>query len=168
MAEIWDAYYVDGTSAGAELVRGEPIPEGLYHIVCEIMVRHTDGDILLMRRDLSKQIYPGAWEASAGGSALKGEDPLTCAHRELREETGIADGTFAYVDRWPFRDGGLFHGWICTTDWDKSAITLQEGETMDTRWITPEEFKTFLHTPEFLEVQRERWMDQYRKMGFVE
>ena len=168
MAEIWDAYYADGTPAGTELVRGEPIPEGLYHIVCEILVRHTDGDILLMRRALTKKIYPGAWEASAGGSALKGEDPLTCARRELREETGIGDGTFEYVDCWPFRDGGLFHGWVCTTDWDKSAITLQDGETIDTRWITPEKFKTFLHTPDFLEVQRERWMEQYRKMVFAE
>ena len=167
MAEIWDGYYADGTPAGVDLVRGEPVPADLYHIVCEILVRHTDGDILLMRRALTKQIYPGAWEASAGGSALKGEDPLACAQRELREETGIGSGTFTFVDRWPFRDGGLFHGWVCVTDWDKSAITLQEGETIDTRWISPEEFKTFVLTEDMLEVQRERWADYYCSMGWM-
>ena len=43
-----------------------------------------------MQRDKRKHLG-GMWEATAGGSALQGEDPLACAIRELREETGIAD-----------------------------------------------------------------------------
>ena len=30
-AEIWDAYYADGTLVGRDLVRGDPIPDGLHH-----------------------------------------------------------------------------------------------------------------------------------------
>ncbi len=26
--ELWDAYYADGSLAGRDLIRGEPIPEG--------------------------------------------------------------------------------------------------------------------------------------------
>ena len=87
--EIWDAYDSDfNIIEGMTLIRGEEnsIPDGIYHLVCTILVKHTDGTYLLMKRDLSKT-YPGMWEATAGGSALKGEDPLTCAFRELREET---------------------------------------------------------------------------------
>ena len=40
--EIWDAYLIDGTLANQDLVRGEPIPKGLYHLVSEILVRHID------------------------------------------------------------------------------------------------------------------------------
>lgn len=87
--ELWDGYFRDGTLAGVDLVRGEPIPEGLYHLVCEILVRHVDGDFLLMQRDVRKPNWGGYYEATAGGSALKGEDKLTCAKRELLEETGI-------------------------------------------------------------------------------
>lgn len=87
--EIWDGYYKDGTLANIDLVRGKPIPDGLYHLVCEVLVRHTDGDYLLMQRDLKKDIYPGFYEATAGGSALKGENKLDCIKRELFEETGI-------------------------------------------------------------------------------
>ena len=47
--EIWDGYLKDGTPANQDLVRGEPIPNGLYHLVSEILIRHTDGDYLLMK-----------------------------------------------------------------------------------------------------------------------
>ena len=57
--EIWDGYFKDGTIANIDLVRGEPVPDGLYHLVCEALVRHTDGDYLLMQRDLEKDIIPG-------------------------------------------------------------------------------------------------------------
>lgn len=38
--ELWDAYTRDGQPTGDLLVRGEKIPQGLYHIVCEVLVRH--------------------------------------------------------------------------------------------------------------------------------
>ena len=88
--ELWDGYQRDGTLARVDLVRGEIVPEGLYHLVCEIIVEHQDGSILAMQRDPRKPNHPGAWETTAGGSALKGEDALSCAKRELYEETGIA------------------------------------------------------------------------------
>ena len=50
--EIWDGYNSDGTLAGVDLVRGEPIPEGIYFMTVEILVRHVDGDYLLMQRDI--------------------------------------------------------------------------------------------------------------------
>ena len=49
------------------LIRGEPIPEGLYHIVVEVLAVHQDGSVLLTRRDYNKGGYPGLWESSAGG-----------------------------------------------------------------------------------------------------
>lgn len=49
------------------------------------MVRHRDGTCLLMQRDRGKP-YGGLWALTAGGSAFKGETPLACASRELKEE----------------------------------------------------------------------------------
>lgn len=51
--EIWDGYCRDGSPAGVELVRGEPVPEGLYHLVCEIIVEHRDSSILAMQPGIS-------------------------------------------------------------------------------------------------------------------
>ena len=90
--EIWDGYLNDGTLANQDLVRGEPIPKGLYHLVSEILVRRVDGDYLLTRRDIRKNNYGGWYEATAGDAALKGENKVSCAIRELLEETGITSG----------------------------------------------------------------------------
>ena len=99
MAEIWDAYDRDFKKIeNVTLVRGEPIPDGMYHLACDIIVRHTDGSYLLMKRDL-KKTYGGRWEITAGGSALAGETPLEGAMRELREETGIISTNLKEIKR---------------------------------------------------------------------
>lgn len=165
--EIWDLYYPDGTPAGREMVRGEPIPEGLCHLVGEVLVRHTDGDYLLMRRSMNKALFPGFWEATAGGSALKGEDAAACVRRELREETGIEAGRFELVSRQVVRGDTIFCTWLCVTDWDKNAVTLQEGETDAFRWVSEAEFIRFINSGGIINIQRQRWMDWYRKMGYI-
>ena len=74
--ELWDAYdeYFNKME-GIFLIRGEPITQGIFHLVCEIIVKHTDGSYLLMQRDRRKH-FGGMWEATAGGSALRNETPL--------------------------------------------------------------------------------------------
>ena len=97
--EKWDAY--DGhlnKIDGLTLIRGEEIPDGVFHLCCEIIVKHADGTYLLMQRDIRKHLG-GMWEATAGGSALQGEDPLTCAIRELQEETGIVTMELTEIGR---------------------------------------------------------------------
>ena len=97
--ELWDAYDKDfNLIEGKTLIRGEEIPDGVYHLVCDIYVRHTDGEVLLMQRDFNKK-NGGLWEATAGGSAIKGETPIMCAKRELEEETGIIEAEFREVGR---------------------------------------------------------------------
>ena len=97
--ELWDAYDKDFCKIdGVTLVRGEKIPDGMYHLVADVIVRHKDGEYLLMQRDPGKH-YGGMWEATAGGSAIKGENAYECAVRELREETGIESADLIEVGR---------------------------------------------------------------------
>ncbi len=136
--EIWNAYDADFKIVeGKTLVRGEEIPQGLYHLVCDILVRHADGSYLIMRRD--PRIHCGNfWQATAGGSALFGESPRACAMRELKEETGIAARDLAEVGRLKSKNTHYVE-FLCVTDQDKDSVTLQEGETVDFRWVSKEE-----------------------------
>ena len=138
--EIWDAYNQHFERIGnMTLVRGEPIPQGVYHLVSDIIVRHTDGDYLLMQRDRRKP-FGGLWEATAGGAALQGEDALGCALRELREETGIEADRLSEIGRVVSdRNQTLYVEFLCVTGCAKDSVTLQAGETSAYRWISKEE-----------------------------
>ena len=166
MKEIWDAYLPDGTLAGCDLVRGERIPEGLCHLVSEILVRHTDGDYLLMQRDPRKPNYGGYFEATAGGSALKGEDAHICARRELREETGIEPGELTKIGRFVSSDT-IYESFLCVTDCEKDTVKLQEGETVSYQWVSEREFVDFVNSPGMIDVQFQRYKSYFQRMGYI-
>ena len=138
--ELWNAYDEQmNIIKGVTLVRGDTLADGIFHLVCDIIVQHADKTYLLMQRDHRKH-YGGLWEATAGGSAMKGENPLQCAIRELREETGIVSDKLVEVGKViDQNDHAIYVEYLCETDWDKEKITLQEGETIDFKWVTKDE-----------------------------
>lgn len=158
--ELWDAYDRDGNKLGFNLVRDDPFPDGVYHLVCDVVVWHLDGTFLLMQRALDKKGWPGMFEVGAGGSALKGETPLQGALRELREETGIA-GTdlkqIYHIVKDEFHT--IYYGYVCTTDCPKDSVTLQEGETIDYKWISKEEFIAYMDSDQCIDSQKVRLKD---------
>ena len=133
--ELWDAYDKDFRKIqGITLIRGEAIPESIFHLVCDVIVRHADGSYLLMQRDKRKH-FGGMWEATAGGSAIQNESPLECAARELQEETGITSDNLVEVGRVRSRDT-IYVEYLCVTDCKKDSVTLQEGETSAYKWVS--------------------------------
>ncbi|MBQ3154015.1 MAG: Cof-type HAD-IIB family hydrolase, partial [Clostridia bacterium] len=167
MAELWDAYTKSGNKTDGVLVRGEPIPDGLFHMVCEVLVRHADGSVLCMERAHSKPNYPAYFEATAGGSALQGEDALTCVKRELQEETGLVCDTFCEIGQYADEgDQTIYMTYVCTVDCDKSAVRLQEGETESFLWMTETEFASFLHSDKVIARQVARFLPYYRQNGW--
>ena len=95
--EYWDAFDENLFKIpDVTLVRGEPIPEGMYHLVCDVLVKHADETYLLMQRAPEKT-FGGMWEATAGGAAIKGETTLGCAIRELQKETGILSSDLRHL-----------------------------------------------------------------------
>ena len=142
--ELWDTYDRDGNLIEGTLVRGEPIPKGVYHMVCCVLVRHVDGDFLLMRRSPEKKMFPNIWEIGAGGSVLKGETAEAGIRRELQEETGIDRGDFRYICRnWDHNDQYIYEGFYCVTDYPKDQIQCQPGETSGYKWLSLPEFLEF-------------------------
>lgn len=166
--ELWDAYNRNGEKTGEILVRDQPIPEGRYHLVCEVLVRHIDGDYLCMIRSRQKPNYPLYPECTAGGSALMGEDALSCIRRELREETGIECDVFQEINR-TVREcyATIFVSYLCTVDWPKDRITLQEGETERFEWLSEEGFIELLNSDRMIPGQPQRMEHWFRKMGYL-
>lgn len=156
--ELWDTYDALGHVTGGVIRRGEPIPAGVYHVVAEIAVRHADGSVLVTQRDWNKPIFPGRWEMGAGGSVIRGETPLAGARRELWEETGlVADPLVPIFWAVNPKSGGIYAGYQGMYSGPKDAVRLQEGETIDYRWLSPRELLDFVQAPEFIVSHRLRW-----------
>lgn len=153
--EIWDAYDREENLLGIDLIRGENIPKGMYHLVSSVLVRHSDGDYLVMKRAENKESWPGRYEATAGGSALKGENALECARRELKEETGIIPESIRQIYR-NVTEHTIFYGYLCDTSCNKESILLQPGETVNYCWLCGEEFYRKISTQEFIPTQYDR------------
>ena len=69
--------------------RDEVHAKGLLHRAAHILIYNANGELLIQLRSPAKDRHPDTWDSSAAGHVDSGEDYLTAAHRELREELGI-------------------------------------------------------------------------------
>ena len=70
----------------------------LIHRSVYIFVLNSEGKLLLQKRSMSKDLYPGYYTGSATGHVDYGESYEEAAHRELKEELGI-DGQLHYLGK---------------------------------------------------------------------
>ena len=86
--EKWDLYTRKRECTGREQIRGEDIPEGLYHLVVHVWLKNHQGQYLISKRSADRPTHPLMWECP-GGSVLLGETSLHGAVREVEEEVGV-------------------------------------------------------------------------------
>lgn len=145
--EKWDAYLANGQKTGHILTRGQEIPDDLYHLAVDCLVQHVDNDILFVQRHLEKELFPGFFEASAGGSALYGEDSEQAVRRELLEETGLVPVELTFSKRTVYKeDNCIMDSYLALVNCQKDDITLQSNETISYQWVSKENVKAFLET----------------------
>lgn len=128
--ELWDVYDENRNLTGRTQRRGDALESGDYHLVVYIWVMDHEGNFLLTKRSPNKG-FPNLWETT-GGSALAGDDSLTAALREVKEETGLTlhseCGQCILTEK-----GENFFGdyWLFQQDFNLDEVVLQEGETCD-------------------------------------
>ncbi len=88
MTERFDTFDESGNPTGTEY-RSIVHREGIWHRASNIFLFRSNGKLLIQRRQLSKDICPGAWDVSAAEHLKPGETFEEGAHRGLIEELGI-------------------------------------------------------------------------------
>ena len=71
------------------LDRGTVHSEARLHRAVHVLLTNREGELLLQRRSVAKDRYPGRWDSSAAGHVDVGEDYERCAYREVVEELGF-------------------------------------------------------------------------------
>ena len=156
--ELWDLYDRQGEKTGETVVRGQMLPNERYHLVSCIVIRHTDGGFLLLRRSPYKENFPNILEIGVGGCVMSGETAQECAAREVEEETGIVCQNLTYTGRY-IEGKSIYEGFLCITDIPKHQIRLQKEENSQFLWLTKEEFIEFFDSTECLDRFKNRLKD---------
>ena len=132
--EIWDLYDANGYKVKRTMRRGEEVPQGLYHIAVHIWPINSRGEFLIQQRSATVQWKPNMW-AATGGSALSGEDPLTAARRELKEELGYEakDGELCRIACLR-RSNSFCNVFALKTDRAAEDFILQKEEVSAVKW----------------------------------
>ena len=79
----------NGNKLGVVKTRAEVHANGLWHQAAHVWIFNSKGEILLQKRSMQKESWPGLWDTSAAGHLSAGDTPKEAAIRELREELGI-------------------------------------------------------------------------------
>lgn len=71
--------------------------KNLIHRVTNIAIFNKKGEVLLQKRSMTKDLYPGMYTLSSSGHVSKGETYEEAARRETVEEIGIPDISLTFV-----------------------------------------------------------------------
>ena len=132
--ERWDLYDAQGRRTGRTMTRGEDVPAGLYHLSVHIWPRNIRGEFLVQRRAPGVQWKPNLW-AVTGGSAISGEDAVTAARREMREEIGY-DASEEEMEQVAFlrRTNSFCAVYSLRIDWPAERFVLQSEVVSAVQW----------------------------------
>lgn len=150
MKELWDLYTANRERTGRTHIRGEALPEGCFHLVVHVWMRNAQGKYLMSQRSADRPTFPLMWETT-GGSVLAGEDSLTGALREAREELGVRLDpdkgrlVFSQVRDWVDgeRFGDILDVWEFPYD-GGADLSAADGEVAQARWMAREEIGALL------------------------
>ena len=147
--EIWDIYDSERNLTGRTHRRADPLSKGDYHLVVHVWLVNNRGEFLITKRAPNKG-YPNMWECT-GGSAVSGDDSLTAAIREVKEETGLdakpENGSCLYTLT---RDDSICDVWVFRQDFDLCNVVLQENETVDAKYASVDEIRRMICNDEFI------------------
>lgn len=115
----------------------------LLHRATYIIVTNSKDQILIQKRSLEKDVYPGYYDPTTGGVVKAGESYEDNAIRELEEEIGVTDVDLNPL--WDFRineDQCNVWGRAFWTKYD-GEIKLVDGEVTEYLFVDRSEIDAF-------------------------
>lgn len=147
--EIWDVLDCFGNKTGRTIERGMQLKDGEYHLVVHIYIINKKDEFLIQKRSMKKELMPGIWDIT-GGSVVSGEDSLTGAIREVKEELGItlSPGQLFLVDRLK-RKNSFADIWAAYADITVDDVVMQEDEVDEVKFVSDRDIIKIIFEAEY-------------------
>ena len=153
--ELFDICDEQGNPTGDIVERSEAHAKGICHRTAHIWIAKQENGrykVLLQKRAMNKDSFPGRYDTSSAGHIQAGDEPLESALRELGEELGIkaeaSDLDFAGTFRIQyekefhgkmFRDNEVAFVFVYQKPVDIADLTIQKEELDGVSWFDLEE-----------------------------
>lgn len=115
------------------------------NLVVKIFVTNSKGEVLLLQRSGSDDLFPLDWDLP-GGSIEYNEDPKTAVLRELQEEAGIEVVGCNILDIGTEREPRYTLTLIYTGTTKQKTVVLSH-EHVQHKWIKPETIASMTKMP---------------------
>ena len=152
--ERLDTYFDQYQKTGRVVTRSDckGMPDGEYLRVVHLCVFNSCGEMLIQKRQLHKDRYPGMWDLSAGGFVQSGENVNDAVLREAREEIGIdfESVNIKYIMTVPF--SYVLDGFFSVQgDYKLEDFTVQKEEVLELKWASLDEILQMSKNGQFVD-----------------
>ena len=153
--ELIDVVAYDGSPTGVRKAKSAIHRDGDWHVTVHLWIVTPDRRVLLQRRSLTKENYPGLWDVSVAGHIAAGEHPRDAFVREGLEEIGLAIDREAprHIGRvredlslngGTFLDRKIHEVYLLERDVDVTALQFRDAEVSDVALVPFAEFRARL------------------------
>jgi isopentenyldiphosphate isomerase len=155
--EFFDVIDENGMPTGETVERAEAHRNAIPHRTSHVWIARRRGgtvQILLQKRCMTKDSFPGCYDISSAGHIPAGDDFIPSAIRELKEELGVEITEEALVECGtrkisiddefygvPFHDRQFSKVFLLWLDWEAADFTVQKEEIDSVCWMDFEECK---------------------------
>ena len=153
--ELWDGLDKHGNKTGKVIERGTELERGEYRLLIDVWIINKNKEFLISKRIPTKQPEPNKWNPVCG-SVIAGEDSISAALRETKEELGITLDTQngRSIKRFTAWQTAIIDVWLFSQEVDINNVVLQKEETDEAVWATSSLIKQIVEKGDFFSYER--------------
>lgn len=124
------------------------LSNGEYRISTHIWVKDKHNRILIEKRSVEEDRFPGMW-AQVGGAVRTGDTSKMTVFKECKEELNydVEEKNLFYIGSY-IRTKDIVDVWMVNQDIDLDTLRLQEDEVAEVKLVTFKEFDKMIENGE--------------------